>query len=61
LRNGFVEQEDILNVFEGLTRHLLKEIKGVEVDKFPRMTYEHAMKHTEMTNRTSVSEWNLAN
>jgi aspartyl-tRNA synthetase len=31
------------DVFEGLTRHLLKEIKGI-VDKFPRMTYEHAMK-----------------
>ncbi len=41
---AFVEQEDILNVFEGLTRHLLKEIKGIEVDKFPRMTYDHAMK-----------------
>ncbi len=41
---AFVEQEDILNVFEGLTRHLLKELKGIEVDKFPRMTYEHAMK-----------------
>ncbi len=41
---AFVEQEDILNVFEGLTRHLLKEIKGVEVEKFPRMTYDHAMK-----------------
>ena len=41
---AFVEQEDILNTFEGLTRHLLKEIKGIEVDKFPRMTYEHAMK-----------------
>ncbi|NGY36814.1 aspartate--tRNA ligase [Flavobacterium sp. XN-5] len=41
---AFVEQEDILNVFEGLTRHLLKQIKGIEVDKFPRMTYEHAMK-----------------
>ncbi|MCG9791706.1 aspartate--tRNA ligase [Flavobacterium algicola] len=41
---AFVEQEDILNIFEGLTRHLLKEIKGIEVDKFPRMTYEHAMK-----------------
>ncbi|WP_348812823.1 aspartate--tRNA ligase [Flavobacterium maritimum] len=41
---AFVEQEDILNVFEGLTRHLLKEIKGIEVEKFPRMTYEHAMK-----------------
>ncbi len=41
---AFVEQEDILNVFEGLTRHLLKEIKGIEVAKFPRMTYDHAMK-----------------
>ena len=41
---AFVEQEDILNTFEGLTRHLLKEINGVEVDLFPRMTYEEAMK-----------------
>ena len=41
---AFVEQEDILDVFEGLTRHLLKEIKGIEVDKFPRMTYAHAMR-----------------
>ncbi|MCL9808156.1 aspartate--tRNA ligase [Flavobacterium luminosum] len=41
---AFVEQEDILNTFEGLTRHLLKEIKGIEVDKFPRITYEYAMK-----------------
>ncbi|WGK95429.1 MULTISPECIES: aspartate--tRNA ligase [Flavobacterium] len=41
---AFVEQEDILNIFEGLTRHLLKEIKGVEVAKFPRITYDYAMK-----------------
>jgi aspartyl-tRNA synthetase len=41
---AFVEQEDILNVFEGLTRHLLKEIKGIDVEKFPRITYEYAMK-----------------
>jgi aspartyl-tRNA synthetase len=41
---AFVEQEDILNVFEGLTRNLLKEIKGIEVEKFPRITYEYAMK-----------------
>lgn len=41
---AFVEQEDILNVFEGLTRHLLKEIKGIDVDKFPRITYDYAMK-----------------
>jgi len=41
---AFVEQDDILNAFEGLTRHLLKEINGVEVDKFPRMTFDDAMK-----------------
>ncbi|AMA50241.1 aspartate--tRNA ligase [Flavobacterium covae] len=41
---AFVEQEDILNMFEGLTRHLLKEVKGIEVDKFPRITYDYAMK-----------------
>ncbi|MFK5890132.1 MAG: aspartate--tRNA ligase [Flavobacteriaceae bacterium] len=41
---SFVEQEDILNTFEGLTKHLLKEIKGVDVADFPRMTYDEAMK-----------------
>ncbi len=41
---AFVEQEDILNIFEGLTRHLLKEINNVEVDKFPRMLYDDAMR-----------------
>lgn len=41
---AFVEQEDILQTFEGLTRHLLKSVRGVEVDAFPRMTYDEAMK-----------------
>ena len=41
---AFIEQEDILNAFEGLTRHLLKEINGVEVEKFPRMLYDDAMR-----------------
>jgi len=41
---AFVEQEDILDTFEGLTRHLLKEIHGLEVDKFPRMTFDEAMR-----------------
>ena len=41
---AFVEQEDVLNTFEGLTKHLLKEIKGITVDKFPRMTYDYALK-----------------
>jgi aspartyl-tRNA synthetase len=41
---AFVEQEDILNVFEGLTRHLLKEVNGVEIGEFPRMQYDDAMR-----------------
>jgi len=41
---AFVEQEDILNVFEGLTRYLLKEVNGVEVNDFPRMLYDDAMR-----------------
>jgi len=41
---SFIEQDDILNVFEGLTRHLLKEVNGLDVATFPRMTYDAAMK-----------------
>ena len=41
---AFVEQEDILNAFEGLTRHLLKEINGVDPGKFPRMAFDEAMR-----------------
>lgn len=40
---SFVEQEDVLNTFEGLTRHLLKEIRGVDADTFPRMPWSVAM------------------
>ena len=41
---AFVEQEDVLRTFEGLTRHLLKEVNGIEVEEFPRMTFDEAMK-----------------
>ena len=40
---AFVEQEDILQTFEGLLKHLLKEVKGIEVNNIPRMTYDAAM------------------
>ena len=40
---SFVNQEDILNTFEGLIIYLLKSIKNIEVAQFPRMTYEQAM------------------
>ncbi len=41
---SFVEQEDILNTFEGLFKHVFKDVKGVEIDyNFPRMTWDDAM------------------
>lgn len=41
---SFVEQEDVLNMFEGLAKHLFKEVKGLEFDQFPRMTWHDAMR-----------------
>ncbi|HAY3551020.1 aspartate--tRNA ligase [Elizabethkingia meningoseptica] len=41
---AFVEQEDVMNIFEGLTQNLLKDIAGQEFGKFPRMTFADAMK-----------------
>jgi aspartyl-tRNA synthetase len=40
---SFVHQEDILNMFEGLTKHLFRAALGVELSDFPRMTYDEAM------------------
>jgi aspartyl-tRNA synthetase len=42
---SFVEQEDILNTFEGLARHLFKAIKNIEIPELPRMSYADAMKY----------------
>lgn len=41
---AFVEQEDILNTFEGMVRFLFKKVKGIEVEAFERMDYDTAMK-----------------
>ncbi|QTV05769.1 aspartate--tRNA ligase [Faecalibacter bovis] len=41
---SFVEQEDIMNVFEGLAKHLLLTFKGLEFDQFPRITFADAMR-----------------
>ena len=41
---AFVTQEDVLNQFEGLVKHLLKTVKNVEIDRFPRMSYDEAMR-----------------
>ncbi|MFT7435327.1 MAG: aspartyl-tRNA synthetase [Psychromonas sp.] len=42
---SFVEQEDILNMFEGLVRHLFKTVKNLELSDVPRMDYADAMKY----------------
>ena len=42
---SFVTQEDILNTFEGLAKHLFKTVKGIEVKDFPRISYADAMKY----------------
>ncbi|MCI7576565.1 MAG: aspartate--tRNA ligase [Bacteroidales bacterium] len=42
---SFVEQEDVLNMFEGMSRHLFKVIKGIDLPKLPRMTWQDAMKY----------------
>ncbi|MEI6694940.1 MAG: aspartate--tRNA ligase [Bacteroidota bacterium] len=42
---SFITQEDILNTFEGLTKHLFKTIKGIEIKALPRISYADAMKY----------------
>ena len=42
---SFVEQEDVLNVFEGMSRHLFKTILNIDLPKLPRMTWQDAMKY----------------
>ncbi|MGV3762506.1 aspartate--tRNA ligase [Parapedobacter sp.] len=41
---AFVEQEDILQLFEGLIKHLFKQIKHIDLDTIPRMPYDEAMR-----------------
>ena len=42
---SFIEQEDILQTFEGLVKYLFKTVKGIDIPTLPRMTYADAMKH----------------
>jgi aspartyl-tRNA synthetase len=41
---AFVDQEEILHIFEGLMKHLLKTVHNADIEKFPRMTYADAMR-----------------
>jgi aspartyl-tRNA synthetase len=42
---SFVERDDVLDIFESLTRHLFQEIKGIDLPEFPKMSYADAMKY----------------
>ncbi len=42
---AFVNQEDILNTFEGLVKHLFQSVKGVDLGHVPHLTYADAMKY----------------
>ena len=42
---SFVEQEDVIQMFEGLSKHLFKTIKGIDLPDMPRMTWHDAMKY----------------
>lgn len=42
---SYVNQEDILNMFEGLTKHLFKVVKGIDLSDFSRMSYDDAMQY----------------
>jgi aspartyl-tRNA synthetase len=42
---SFINQEDILNIFENLIKYLFKNIKNIDINDFPRLTYDEAMKY----------------
>ena len=42
---SFVEREDVLGIFEGMIRHLFKEIRGIDLPVLPRMTWHDAMEY----------------
>ena len=42
---SFVERKDVLEIFEGMIRHLFKEIKGIDIPELPRMSWNDAMEY----------------
>ncbi len=42
---SFVEQEDVMNMFEGMVKHVFKKVRGLDLPAFSRMSYEYAMQH----------------
>ena len=41
---SFINQEEILNTFEGLVKHLIKKVRNIDVSSFPRISYDEAMR-----------------
>ena len=41
---SFINQEEILNTFEGLVKHLIKKVRNIDVTSFPRISYDEAMR-----------------
>src|SRR6187399_594614 len=59
---AFVEQEDILNMFEGLIKSIFKEVKGIDYsEKVPRMTWEDAMWNYGNDKPDIRFDWKLLN
>lgn len=42
---SFVEREDVLEIFEGMIRHLFKELRGMDIPELPRMSWQDAMEY----------------
>lgn len=42
---SFVERDDVLNIFEGMIRHLFKELRGIDIPELPRMSWQDAMEY----------------
>jgi len=59
---AFVTQEDVLNTFEGLVRHLFKHVKNIDMPSVPHMTYADAMKFygsDKPDTRFEMKSWSL--
>jgi len=57
---SFVEQEDVISLFEDMCRHLFKETRNVELPaKLQQMTWHEAMRRLVQTSQTCASEWSL--
>ena len=59
---SFVKQEDVIDMFEGLVKHIFKYVKEIDfTDPFPRMTWNDAMRLYGATSPTSDSECSSSN